>query len=233
MHCWGITAIFFYIVFYSQRFKISWTNCFCYWLKIVGSQWLQMLFPPLRCSALPLLHPPSVGACLWVPLPSVLHSAGCDRVTDLAIDEYCISLLWDTLALLLQFALALWSAAGSVFQHLAEFEQRAKSRAPQNSSCCFCQWSHHHWTLVAQFHWQPFISSITVWQMIWDAFLNCFSPSPYCFLLKFILVSAFQRLFKCFLHNFVIMHFRHARPQKTTTFQCLKKATMSKNYCNS
>lgn len=69
MHCWGITAIFFYIVFYSQRFKISWTNCFCYWLKIVGSQWLQMLFPPLRCSALPLLHPPSVGSCLWVPLP--------------------------------------------------------------------------------------------------------------------------------------------------------------------
>ncbi len=50
--------------------------------------------------------------------------------------------------LLLQYALghcpsALWSAVQWVLKHLAEYEQIILPETLQNSSCCFCQQSHH------------------------------------------------------------------------------------------
>lgn len=53
-----------------------------------------------------------------------------DQVTDVGTEGYPIFLPWETLGLILEYALGrylftLWTTVRSVFQHLAEFEQRA------------------------------------------------------------------------------------------------------------
>ena len=86
-----ITILFIQSLFFTGLKIIGQTNLikniriiFNTWMKIICSQWLSEVwspwtsanaeFPPLRSFARPLLQLPSVSACLWVFLPSVLSS---------------------------------------------------------------------------------------------------------------------------------------------------------------
>lgn len=89
--------------------------CFVPWLNVGAECCFRSLslepmsvthsdFPPWRGFVRPSLLPPSVAACMWVFLPSVLSVLlGWDQLTDLDMEECSISLLLEILALYYRF----------------------------------------------------------------------------------------------------------------------------------